>query len=306
VGTSGFESVEKRDLSGSALKISGAKITKTQTAEKLVCLIEGGTLDEYEDVRANFELNNDGDFLLTAYLSEGSLTALGNGAIARVTASALDLEIENGVSYFSKTASEYAKQAVETALHDHAKKVLREKAYPSYTFEADAANFLAASEFQAFKNAMGFGKRVYLNLNGEILTPFVTGVSLDFEDKSKFKLAFSSTYSAADKRFSLAKLLEKSVAMGKTLAANKGTYGAFVQSGAAGRVKSFMESAFDAAKNMILSSGRQAFEISDSGVKLRAWADDAKSAYAPEQIWAVNNVIAFTADNWETPCVAKI
>ena len=124
------------------------------------------------------------------------------------------------------------------------------------------------------------------------------GLEVDFYSPNSFTLHFSDKYSSSDNAFKLVDLLDQSISMGKTLNSNKMTYSAFVNSGASTQVKEFMDSALDVAKNAILSTNGQGVSWDKTGLHFRKYKPN--GSYEDEQIWAINNSIVFTDDNWET------
>jgi hypothetical protein len=313
-------------LSGITFDASNSTITTISIDGHQMYSLSGGQISLYPGsnsanpiitanvIKACFD-NVGGQFVFTAYLNSGNytgqgdydgacITATGTCQIQTASANALKFYVSSGDLYFTINTTEYAKQSVEWDLYDYGVDVLEEKAFPSYTFNVECGNFLVIDDFITFKNSLSLGKRIYLNLDGEILTPYVVGMSINYENKNQFTLELSSWYSSNNKAFAISDLIKQSLSMGKTLNLNKNSYSSFVSSGASTAVKSFMDSALDIAKNAVLSSGNQAIEFGDSGLKLRQWTDDTHTAIDDEQIWLVNNIIAFTDDNWSTAKMA--
>lgn len=175
--------------------------------------------------------------------------------------------------------------------------------WPSYSFSVDVGNFLALDDFVAFKNQFALGDKVYINLGDKILAPIAIGVEVNFEKLSDFKLLFGDKYSLKDSAFKLVDLLEESIKMGKSTASSKVSYSSFIDSGASTYVKDFMDSALDAAKNAVLAGANQEIKIEESGIRLRSYDNDS-GTYGDEQIWMINNTIAFTDDNWSSAKMA--
>lgn len=170
---------------------------------------------------------------------------------------------------------------------------------PSYSFTVDSADFLVMDEFEAFKNALSLGKRVYLKLdNGRVLTPLLLGFSHTFDEKSGLTLEFSNKFTSNDENDRLVTLLEQSVSMGKKLDMNRETYVAFVGSHANTAIHDFMNGSLDVAKNSILSTTGQAISWDENGLRLRKWNSD-RTGYEDEQIWMKDNLIVFTEDAWQ-------
>lgn len=223
--------------------------------------------------------------------------------------SLLSFDLTSCTMYFTKNMSSYEQRTVEWELYDYGKNVLYKSASPNHRFSVESGNFLALEDFISFKNALTLGRRAYLRLDDkDVMTPYVVCVKINFEDCSDFALGFSDTYTSFDEEFQLIDILQEGVSMGKTLNLKGDVYEEFVNSGASNKVKEFMDSALDLAKNKVLSSGHQAIDFGDAGLRLRQYMIDkygnATSELDPKQIWAVNNMIAFTEDNWETSCMA--
>lgn len=300
-------------MTSASVNISGAdEITETiDTLGCVVYTIKGGTLSaasltgkiikatlyKYADGTAVFSAYSDGGTVGSASFVNGNVTLSGSCSVSGSTSSSLNFTMSGGRLYFTEKCTEYKRLQVEWDLYKYSKQLLREKATPAYNFSVDACNFLSADEFALFRNQLTLGNRVYLALDDEVLEPYVVSLHCNFEDPTNFSIEFSSTYTSFDKSFALAKLLEQSVSMGKSLSHNSGIYSAFVNSGASTAVKEFMDSALDISKNAVLSSENQAITFDDTGIRIRKWNAD-KTGYEPEEIWIVDNMIAFTEDNW--------
>lgn len=203
--------------------------------------------------------------------------------------------------YFSRDTSEFERRSVEWDLMEYGEQCLFDLCSPSYTFQIESVNFLALSDFVAFRNQLTLGDKVYVELSeGKIYQPILIGVSVSLDDMTSFTLTFGDKYASNDSSFKLVDLLAESVSMGKNVSANKKSYAAFVDSGASNSVRQFMKNALDIAKNALMNSSGQAFRADQSGIHLLKYADASNSTYSPEQTWVINNGIYMTDDNWET------
>ncbi len=309
-------------VNGTTVLVSQANVSITTDSNYRMYSITGGQLDmstlSAKIVRGTIQRDyrNDRSVICSFFLERGwvgeidfssaTLTlVLDSSAIISNTQTSISLRNANGTLYFTRNTTSYEQYSVELELYQYGQQVLSQKASPTYHFSVSSGNFLASNDFQAFKDELTLGERIYLNLgDGRIITPFVTSVSINFDDPSDFSIEFSDTYTSFDSAFNLSSLLEQSVSMGKSLGTKGGMYSEFVSSGASSSVKSFMDSALDLAKNAVLSSGNQAVSIDDSGIRLRKWKDKDAGTYEDEQIWMNDNVIAFTTDNWNTAKMA--
>lgn len=315
-------------VSGKAIAVSGANITfVTNTRDKDIYDIKGGRITadfiDAEIISAAFEKSPNDSFVMTAYLGTGtsgdrsfpkgciSLTGTVSSVTSDVaadadgsglkTGTALNATISDGYLYFTMNTSEYEKRAVAWDLFEYGNGILQKISQPSYTFSVTSANFLCLDDFVKFKNQLKHGQKIYVGISeDETLAPICVGVKFSYDNLTELTLEFSDTYTSGDSSFLLADLLEQSVSMGKNVDLNKYTYSAFMDSGASTKVKDFMSAALDVSRNEIISSKSQAISWGDSGIRLRKWANDAKTEYDPKQVWLNNNSILMTSDNWAT------
>lgn len=305
---------------------SGGTITKSTLNGRDIYNIRGGALTADGSpisgavISAAAEEVN-GRMIVTAYMSANSVFDItAQKACVTVSGTATDVidQVEDETikwlkiimvgadAYYTQETTEFSKYSVEWDLYEHGKECLDKLAYPSYTFNVSSANFLALEDFDRFRRALSLGQKIYLSMahvtaqNNIVLQPILVGVKLSFEDPSRLELQFGSTYSLNDPSFSLVDLIEKSVTMGKTLDTGRFNYNSFVSSGANTEVRDFIDSALDVAQNQILSNREMAISWSEAGLYLRKWADEQHSNYMPQQVAMINNMIAFTSDNWET------
>lgn len=318
-------------ISLTGAKISGAKMQ----SGRIVYTAIGGNVEvktgditvTSKVVRSTLEKKTDGKFIYSAYLNKGTYQDISfESAGVTVAGSSMTLQTDvrpdtsvGGDSYvegtyftadcgessffFTRNCSEYEKRSIEWDLMEYGQQELEDLCWPSYTFSVDVGNFLAMEDFTAFKNQFSLGDKVYINIGDQVLTPIAIGVEVDFEKLSNFKLLFGDKYSLKDSAFKLVDLLEESIKMGKTTASSRVSYNSFIDSGASTYVKDFMDAALDAAKNAVLSGAHQEIKIDESGIRLRNY-DAATGSYGDEQIWMINNTIAFTDDNWSTAKMA--
>lgn len=303
-------------LTTETARITGAKIVETAHAEnKVIYDIQGGKI-VLADVTANiirgaFEKNtSDHSFVMTAYLGSGSvdeatyksacLSATGTYSSCSDTSHTLTVNISDGYLYFTYNTSEYEKRAVAWDLYDYGADILAKISQPSFQFNITSANFLCLDDFISFKNELKHGEKIYIELDEDkVLQPIVIGASISYEDPTGLTLEFGDTFTSGDSSFRLADLLEQSISMGKNLDYSKYTYSSFVDSGANTKVKQFMTSALDVARNAIISSQNQEITWDGSGIRIRQWDTDTNQ-YSDNQIWINNNSIMLTSDNWDS------
>lgn len=307
------------------VKISDGQLSEVSSeASDMIYAIKGGTLSFTSNgtsltagvVKAHIERRTDGTFIMSAFLNQGrigdttfpsgNISITGSSTSLSESGNVVNLAVSAGQMYFTRNATDYEKQSVAWDLFEYGKETLASLAYPSYTFNVSSGNFMSMDEFVGFVRQLELGQRIYLNTDKNVLEPIFIGVEIDFENLSSLELKFSDKYSSSDSSFKLVELLDQSISMGKTVDTNKLTYSAFVESGASTKVKEFMDSALDVAKNAILSSTGQGVSWDDTGFHLRKYLDSSNQSagFEDEEIWMINNSIVFTDDGWQTAKMA--
>lgn len=330
------ESFVGSDLSNSMASIqaaiSDATATRIAQGEGWIWDIRGGEITvgdivEAELVSAVAEIDGEGKLTLSAYIANGTVqdTEIKKGCVS-ITSDAstwtddltaptdtptffegteLTVSATDAHFYFTYNVSELERRSVAWDLYEYGRESLDRLSQPSYTFSISSANFFSLDEFLQFRAHISLGERVYIEVDeDEVLKPICIGVRLTWEDPTSLELSFSDSYLSGDSAFRLADLLDKSASMSRKVDISKYTYASFADSGASSDIKNFMESALDIAKRGILSTGEQAITIDDTGIRLRKWANDDKTAYDDKQVWMHNNSILMTKDNWNTASIA--
>lgn len=217
----------------------------------------------------------------------------------------LEISIDSAHLYFTLDTSDYEKYSVAWDLYEYGLEVAERLAQPAYTFSLTSANFLSNATFQSFRDALAFGRRVYIeNCHSNVLTPICIAAAFTYENPDSLTLKFGDSYLATDSAFKMVDLLDQSISMGKSVDVSKYTYSAFVDSGASTGIRNLMDSALDVSKNAIMSSTDQAISWDGAGLRLRKWANDARTAYEPEQVWMNNNSVMLTSNGWKTAQMA--
>lgn len=291
-------------------------ITSIQRASSTIYSLTGGRFSlsagstslDADVVRVSVEVMTDKSFTLSAYLNSGTMgsTTFPSGTVVLTGKSKsvagesakLTLNIKEARFYFTQNLTEWERRSVAWDLFQYGQEILEKVSQPSYSFTVDSADFLVMDEFEAFKNALSLGKRVYLKLDdGRVLTPMLLGFSHTFDEKSGLTLEFSNKFTSKNKNDQLVYLLKQSVSMGKKMDLNR-EINAFTQSHANTAIHDFMNGALDVAKNTILSATGQAIFWDENGLRLCKWNSD-RTGYEDEQIWMKDNLIVFTEDSWE-------
>lgn len=314
------------DISDVEVSFTGCKFKRITTEnDKVIYTIDGGSITLSSEattltadvVNACCETNSDDTLVMSIYLNKGNIgdvsfpsgciSITGTGALLSSSGSStLKYVVDEGCMYFTRNTTDYERHSVSWDLYEYGKETLESLAYPSYTFDVSSANFMTIEDFIGFVNQIELGQKIYLNTDSTVLQPIFIGVEIEFEDLSSLSLQFSDKYSSSNNSFKIVELLDQSISMGKKVDANKLSYSAFIDSGASTKVKEFMDSALDVAKNAILSSSGQGVSWDETGLHLRKYIDsnNPDAGFEDEQIWMINNSIVFTDDNWRTAKMA--
>lgn len=308
---------------GRSVLVSGSTVSQvTEESGHELWVMNGGALDMPEvcggTILTAILERNDGERVVGTFnltrctlggkaVASACVTITGtaselNWTESEENAGSVSLSMADGYIYATEDTTEYKRRQVGFDLYEYGEKALHKLSRPTYTFSVESANFMALEDFVLFRNNLTMGERIYLQMeDGKVLTPICTGVRFNYDSPEELSLEFSDSYVAGESVFKLVDLLEQSVSSGKSVELGKYNYNAFVSSGAQATIKDFMQSALDTANNAITnSSGSQAVTWDGSGIRLRRWTDEERTAYDPEQMWIVNNSLLATDDGWQT------
>ena len=211
----------------------------------------------------------------------------------------LAFDIIDGTNFITSKTSQYQNQSVSQELYDYGEIELKKIAYPQFQFDISTSNFLFSEQFETYKNNFEMGSTLNIEVNDDYyIKPIIIGVSLDYEDPTKFDLTISTDYRSSDAEFKLVDLLGKSVTTSTGLSLNKTTYAAYSESGAKSTIDNFMQNNFDIAKKTITNSDSQNITWNNKGMFYRK--QNTNGTFDPAQVGVVNNMIAFTNDSWES------
>lgn len=264
-------------------------------------------------ISGTMQVNSDLSFVCSLYLEKGTAngTEFEGGTITwtgnlrsnvTTTTSSIQFSTSASTMYITHDVSEYQRMSIEWELYEYGKEMLEKLSSPSYSFDVSLINFLALDDFISFIKNFSLGERVYLRTSAGVIAPIVTGVEINFDDLSDFKVSFGNVYRLDDSSFSLQDLIKDSVSSGATLDFNRYNYSTFTSSGAKTQVRDFMNSALDTMKNMILSGDHNEITIDQAGLRCRKY-DEKSDTYSPKQLWIAHNALMFTDDNWNSAMI---
>lgn len=188
-------------------------------------------------------------------------------------------------------------QTQSQQLYDQALTVLSRVSQPRWTFEIDSTNFVFLKEFQTFINQLALGCIVSVEIDeNSIAQPVLLEIDLDYDNPENFKLIFGNRLRLDSAAFVLSDLLGQSVQAGIDTNFQSEQWNNF-SNNYQNDVSTFMTSALNAAVNNVISSTNQEIMIDQNGLTGKQMVS--AGVYDPRQVKLVNNMLAFTKDNWE-------
>jgi len=189
------------------------------------------------------------------------------------------------------------------ALFDQAQGVLIKISEPRYTFEVDSVNFLMIKDFQTFIDELVLGAIINLEIKEGVITyPILLGVELNYDNPTEFKLLFGNRLRLDDEALQYSDLIGQALSAGNAAKVNSLIWSSWSDN-YQNDVTSFMDSALNAALNNVISGSNQNIIIDQAGLRGRK-INASGSGFLPEQLWMVNNMLAFTDNSWTTAKMA--
>jgi hypothetical protein len=198
-------------------------------------------------------------------------------------------------------------QQYSQELYDQAVKVLAKISEPRYNFEVTAANFVFLKEFQLFIDQihMDYTGTSVVTIefeNGRFAYPALLGIDYSYDNPTDFKLTFSNRLRLDDSAFQFSDLFNQSINSGISTTFNSEQWSSW-QNYSKDDVSKFITSALDASKNAIINATNQEILLDAHGLRGR-YLDPNTNQYDPHQVWLINNMMAFTKDNWDSASLA--
>jgi hypothetical protein len=207
---------------------------------------------------------------------------------------------ENFIQTDIMTQAEIQDQA--QALYDQAVDILAKVSMPRYEFSVDAVNFVFLKEFQNFITQLELGRSITLQLDeNTYIYPVLLGIDLNYDDPTDFSLIFGNRLRLDDSSYTFSDLFGQTVNQGITTSFDSTKWSSW-KDNYEDDVSTFINSALDASKNAVISGSMQDVIINQNG--LRGRTSVGSGLYSPEQVWLINNMLAFTDDNWSSAKLA--
>jgi len=207
---------------------------------------------------------------------------------------------ENIIQTDNMNTAEIQDEAEE--LYRIGKDTLARISEPRFTFSVDSANFMLIKDFEPFMEEATLGAILNLELSpGAIIYPILLGMELDFDNPESFSLKFGNRLRLDDEAFQFSDLMNEAISAAGESKVNSLLWGNWTDN-YKDRVSLFIDSALDASLNTIISGSAQEIIITPAGLRGRKYVSE--TTYSDEQVWLVNNTLAFTDDNWDSVKIA--
>lgn len=207
---------------------------------------------------------------------------------------------ENFIQTDSMTNVEIQQQAQE--LYDQAVSMLSRISEPRYNFSVESINFPLIKLFESFTDELVMGCIINLEIKPNVIShPILLGFDLNYDNPEDFKLIFGNRLRLDDSSFQYSDLNSDSISSAITTNVNS-TNWSDTKDYVNNTVSPFVTGALNAANNMVISGSAQNIILNENG--LRGRQEISSGVYSPEQFWMVNNVLAFTDNNWQTSKLA--
>ena len=179
-------------------------------------------------------------------------------------------------------------------------KALAKACFPKIQFQVEALDFSQLLDTEDLWNYLTLGDTVFIKSDTGFNYPvYFIGIEHSPESAS-LNLQFSSAAAMTDSAIFLADLIASATRANGILALNKENWNEAAEGTTL--IKAQLQQGFDLAKQQLDGASKQQPILDERGFWL--YALDANGNPKPEQIRAVNNVIALTKDGWETVNVA--
>lgn len=190
-------------------------------------------------------------------------------------------------------------QDMAQSLYDKAVNVLDRVSQPTYSFSIDMVNFMLLGEYKAFTKQVKLGTMIKLEIEkGRFAYPVLLGYTLNFDkDKcSNVTFDFGSTLLLKSDATNLNDLLQSAITSGNKVTLDSNKWSQYDRD--KGAVNEFINGTLDASKNPLVNAANQEIKIGENGIIGRKHNDD--GTYSPEQLWIMNNTMAYTKNSFQT------
>ena len=188
-------------------------------------------------------------------------------------------------------------EGMEDDLMAYAKEKLLKLSYPSISFSVDVEDFRKIARFKNPMERLKVGDMVYLeseemNFNVEVR---LLAMTLEY-DNQRIMLEFGNKYTADDPNLYLSELIGNIKSISTTVSNKNTQWDKGIE--AYSTIAKYLNHDLDLAKQAIVNAKNQVPLLDDRGLWLLKKNED--GTIDNSQVRGINNVIAFTNNNWKT------
>lgn len=188
-------------------------------------------------------------------------------------------------------------EGMEEDLMAYAKEKLLKLSYPSISFSVDVEDFRKIARFKNPMERLKVGDMVYLeseemNFNVEVR---LLAMTLEY-DNQRIMLEFGNKYTADDPNLYLSELIGNIKSISTTVSNKNTQWDKGIE--AYSTIAKYLNHDLDLAKQAIVNAKNQVPLLDDRGLWLLKKNED--GTIDNSQVRGINNVIAFTNNNWKT------
>ena len=207
-----------------------------------------------------------------------------------------DFKDENIIITDSMT---YVQRQVQAqALYDKAQLLLNQRSQPTYTCELTCQNFLLMPEFEIYRNQIELGKMIHVEVNPNDIANFALLQYVIEYDQKTLTIAVSNRLKLYDNIKDEQDWQTQLSTSSNTMSMNKSLWNYPTKSGTIQDLTDFASGSLNLTKNDLIATTGQKPILDSLG--FHGFKQNTDGSYDPEQMWATNNKLCFTNDNWQT------
>lgn len=183
---------------------------------------------------------------------------------------------------------------------------------PSFSFEAESANFFFIEKFKPFIDQLMSIEKDKGSLFGCILNiqlqddnwvyPYLQELEIEYDSPDSFTMKFGNRFRMSDDVYTFSELHNETTSAVSSVGSLLTAVSQPVTNGTIDAVTKYTKTALIAANQAIKATTDNDFIFGSYGIKGRkkSTADGNINGFDPEQLWITNNKICFTTDGWAT------
>lgn len=201
---------------------------------------------------------------------------------------------------------------VASQLVDAGYEKLKVVSQPSFSFEAESANFFFIEKFKPFIDQLTSIEKNKGSLFGCILNiqlqddnwvyPYLQELEIEYDNPDSFVMKFGNRFRMSDDVYTFNELHNETTSAVSSVGSLLTAVSQPVTNGTIDTVTKYTKTALIAANQSIKATTDNDFIFGSYGIKGRkiSTEDGNINGFSPEQLWITNNKICFTDDGWAT------